>query len=47
MVYGALSLADSRGDQINQFGYAAFGLIVAVYTVMAGINLIGHLLTSD
>ena len=47
LVYGALSLADSRGDQINQFGYAAFGLTVAVYTVMAGINLIGHLLTPD
>jgi hypothetical protein len=47
LVYGALSLADSRGDQINQFGYATFGLTVAVYTVMAGINLIGHLLTPD
>ena len=47
LVYGALSLADSRGDQINQFGYAAFGLTVAVYTVMAAINLIGHLLTPD
>jgi hypothetical protein len=47
LVYGALSLANSRGDQINRFGYAAFGLTVTVYTVMAGINLIGHLLTPD
>jgi hypothetical protein len=47
LVYGALSLTNSRGDQINKFGYASFGLTVAVYTVMAFINLVGHLLTPD
>jgi hypothetical protein len=47
LVYGTLSLSGSRGDQINRSGYAAFGLTVTVYTVMAGINLIGHLLTPD
>jgi hypothetical protein len=47
LVYGAISLTNTRGDQVSKFGYASFGLTVAAYTVMAFINLVGHLLTPD
>lgn len=46
-VYALLTLYRSRGDQIQQFGYAAFGLTVAPYAVMSAINLIGNLCRPD
>lgn len=41
--YALSTLYRSRGDQIDQFGYAAFGLTVAPYAVMSVINLLGNL----
>ncbi|KAF2821613.1 hypothetical protein CC86DRAFT_242190, partial [Ophiobolus disseminans] len=41
--YALTTLYRARGDQINQFGYAAFGLTVAPYAVMSIVNLIGNL----
>ena len=45
--YASLTLYRSRGDQIQQFGFAAFGLTVAPYAVMSIINLIGNLCRPD
>jgi hypothetical protein len=41
-VYAVVTLYNTRGDQITQYGYAAFGLTVAPYAVMSIINLIGN-----
>ncbi|KAF2478289.1 uncharacterized protein BDR25DRAFT_276181, partial [Lindgomyces ingoldianus] len=41
--YASLTLYRSRGDQIQQFGFAAFGLTVAPYAVMSIVNLVGNL----
>jgi len=45
--YAIATLYRSRGDQIEQFGYAAFGLTVAPYAVMSCINLIGNICRPD
>ncbi|KAF2000613.1 hypothetical protein P154DRAFT_598655 [Amniculicola lignicola CBS 123094] len=45
--YASLTLYRSRGDQIERFGYAAFGLTVAPYAVMSVMNLIGNLCRPD
>lgn len=42
-LYGITTLYQARGDQVSKFGYAAFGLTVALYAVMSIINLIGSL----
>ena len=36
-----------RGDQIQRYGYAAFGLTVASYLIMSIVNLLSNLLTPD
>jgi hypothetical protein len=41
--YAFSTLYRSRGDQIQQFGYAAFGLTVAPYAVMSVVNLLGNI----
>ncbi|KAF2029984.1 hypothetical protein EK21DRAFT_41639, partial [Setomelanomma holmii] len=41
--YALTTLYRARGDQIEQYGYAAFGLTVAQYAVMFITNLIGNL----
>ena len=46
-LYACATLYDTRGDQIECYGYAAFGLTVAPYLVMSIINLIGTVLTPD
>lgn len=46
-LYACATLYESRGDQIERYGYAAFGLTVAPYLVMSIINLIGTVLTPD
>ncbi|KAJ7909938.1 hypothetical protein B0H13DRAFT_2192607, partial [Mycena leptocephala] len=43
--YGIFTLYRARGDQIARYGYAAFGLTVAPYTMMSIINLLGSVLT--
>ena len=35
------------GDQIQRYGYAAFGLTVAPYLLMSIVNLLGTMLTPD
>ncbi|KAF2878023.1 hypothetical protein BDV95DRAFT_480397, partial [Massariosphaeria phaeospora] len=45
--YAFLTLYRTRGDQIDQFGYAAFGLTVAPYGVMSITNLFGNLCRPD
>ena len=39
-LYASVTLYESRGDQIDRYGYAAFGLTVVPYVVMSIINLI-------
>jgi hypothetical protein len=45
LLYAASTLYWSKGDQITQYGYAAFGLTVAPYAVMSVVNLLGNLIT--
>jgi hypothetical protein len=45
--YALYTLYRSQGDQVEQFGYASFGLTVAPYAVMSVINLIGNLCRPD
>ncbi|KAL8769005.1 MAG: hypothetical protein Q9209_004922 [Squamulea sp. 1 TL-2023] len=46
-VIGGYSLYKARGRQIEQYGYAAFGLTVLPYMMVSVINLIGSLLSSE
>lgn len=46
-IYASLTLFQTRGDQINRFGYAAFGLTVVPYLIMSLVNLLGNILTPD
>ncbi len=46
-LYASATLYQTRGDQIQRYGYAAFGLTVAPYLVMSIINLLGTMLTPD
>ena len=41
-VFTIATLYQTRGDQIARYGYAAFGLTVAPYAVMASINFLAH-----
>lgn len=43
-VAGGVSIFRARGDQIQQYGYGAFGLSVVPYVFMSVVNLIGLLL---
>jgi hypothetical protein len=44
-LFAIATLYRTRGDQIAQFGYAAFGLTVTPYAFMSIINLVGNLMT--
>jgi hypothetical protein len=46
-IWAAVTLYRSRGDQIEQFGYAAFGLTVTQYAFMSVFNTIGNLLRPE
>lgn len=46
-IYASATLYRTKGDQIERYGYAAFGLTVAPYLVMSIINLTGAVLTPD
>ncbi|KAL8790687.1 MAG: hypothetical protein Q9213_000535 [Squamulea squamosa] len=46
-VIAGYSLYKARGRQIEQYGYAAFGLTVLPYMMVSVINLIGSLLSSE
>jgi hypothetical protein len=43
-IYATITLYLSKGDQINRYGYAAFGLTVAPYIVMSIVNLVGNII---
>ena len=45
--YAILTLYQSRGNQIEHYGYAAFALTVVPYALMSLVNLLGSLLTPD
>jgi hypothetical protein len=45
--FAITTLYRSRGTQIDQFGYAAFGLTVAPYAFMSIVNLIGNLICPE
>lgn len=47
LTYATYTLNKSKGDQIDRFGYAAFGLTVTPYLIMSFINLLSSLLTPD
>jgi hypothetical protein len=47
LVFASLTIYQSQGDQIDHYGYAAFGLTVAPYLMMSLVNLIGAFLTPD
>ena len=44
LIFASSTLYLSRGDQINRFGYAAFGLTVIQYALMSLLNLFGNLM---
>jgi hypothetical protein len=43
-IWAVVTLYRTQGDQIEQFGYAAFGLTVAQYAFMSLVNTFGNLL---
>ncbi|KAG8527686.1 uncharacterized protein KY384_007840 [Bacidia gigantensis] len=46
-VYGSITLYRARGDQIQRYGYVAFGLTVIPYTFMSIVNLCVNILVPD
>jgi len=47
VLYASYTLYETRGDQLNQYGYAAFGLTAIPYIIMSCVNLLGNLLTPN
>ena len=45
--FAITTLYRTRGKQIDQFGYAAFGLTVAPYAFMSIVNLIGNIICPE
>ena len=46
-LYASATLYGARGNQIERYGYAAFGLTVAPYLVMSIVNLVSTILTPN
>ena len=46
-LYSITTLYNTRGDQIERFGYAAFGLTATPYLYMSLMNLLGNLIRPD
>ena len=46
-IYAIATLYDTSGDQIEHFGYAAFGFTVAPYTAMSLVNFIGNIMCPE
>jgi hypothetical protein len=46
-VWASITLYQARGDQIDQYSYAAFGLTVAPYAWMSVVNIVANLLTPE
>jgi hypothetical protein len=47
LMWGSFTLFGARGNQIQLYGYGAFGLTVAPYALMSLLNLITNLLRPD
>jgi hypothetical protein len=47
IIYACATLYRSRGNQLEIYGYAAFGLTVTQYAVMSFVNLIANLITPE
>lgn len=47
LLYASWTLYKTKGDQLEHYGYAAFGLTVTPYLVMSLTNLLGNILTPD
>ena len=47
LVYSSFTLYNSRGNQLQQYGFASFGLTVTPYLVMSMVNLASTLLTPE
>ena len=47
IAFAVVTLYRTRGDQVQRFGYAAYGLTVISYAIMSIINLIGNAMTPD
>jgi hypothetical protein len=47
VLYASFTLYRTQGDQLDKYGYAAFGLTVASYLVMSLLNLVSSMLTPD
>ena len=47
LVVAIITLYRTRGTQLDQYGYAAFGLSVIQYAIMSFINLLGNLISPD
>ncbi|KAI1609231.1 hypothetical protein EDD37DRAFT_143688 [Exophiala viscosa] len=46
-LYGIATLYDTRGDQLNRYGYSAFGLTVIPYAYISLVNLVANLLCPE
>lgn len=46
-IYAGSTLVRASGQQLDSFGYAAFGLTVSPYIIMSAINFLGNLLTPN
>lgn len=47
LVASSITLYRTRGDQLIQYGYAAFGLTVLPYVTMSIVNFVGNLATPN
>lgn len=47
IAFGIRTLYTTRGNQVERFGYAAYGLTVMQYALMSIVNLAGNLLRPD
>ena len=47
VIWGAVTLYRSRGNQIEMYGYAAFGLSVAPFVFMSAVNIAMALVTPE
>jgi hypothetical protein len=46
-IYASVTLYRTKGDQVQHYGYAAFGLTVVPYLIMSIVNLISTIVTPD
>jgi len=47
MISSVITLYRTRGNQIEQFGYTAYGLSVIPYALMSLVNLLANMVTPD